>query len=80
MTEIIDFLLTFEGLCGCKIGTKLLFLTTHHPQIDGQTKMVNKILYTLLRTTIKKTLRIWEECLPHVEFAYNKAIHSTTQL
>ena len=28
---------------------------------------------------IKKNLREWEECLPHVEFAYNRAIHSTTQ-
>jgi hypothetical protein len=29
---------------------------------------------------IKKNLREWEDCLPHVEFAYNKAVHSTTQL
>ena len=29
---------------------------------------------------IKKNLREWEECLPHVEFAYNRAVHSTTQL
>ena len=21
---------------------------------------------------------MWEECLPHVEFAYNRAVHSTT--
>src|SRR4051812_40374813 len=28
---------------------------------------------------IKKNLREWEECLPHVEFAYNRAVHSTTQ-
>jgi hypothetical protein len=29
---------------------------------------------------IKKNLREWEDCLPHVEFAYNRAVHSTTQL
>src|SRR3954469_19996866 len=29
---------------------------------------------------IKKNLREWEECLPHVEFAYNRAVHTTTQL
>ena len=23
---------------------------------------------------------MWEECLPHVEFAYNRDVHSTTQL
>ena len=22
---------------------------------------------------------MWEECLPHVEFAYNRAVHSTTK-
>ncbi|XP_039855422.1 uncharacterized protein LOC120713552 [Panicum virgatum] len=29
---------------------------------------------------IKKNLKVWEDCLPHVEFAYNRAIHSTTQM
>ena len=28
---------------------------------------------------INKNLREWEECLPHVEFPYNRAVHSTTQ-
>ena len=28
---------------------------------------------------IKKNLREWDECLPHVEFAYNRVVHSTTQ-
>jgi hypothetical protein len=27
-----------------------------------------------------KDLKDWEECLPHVEFAYNRALHSTTNL
>jgi hypothetical protein len=29
---------------------------------------------------IEKNLCEWEDCLPHVEFAYNRAVHSTTQL
>ena len=57
-----------------KIGTKLLFSTTCHPQTDGQTKVVNKTLSTFLRAFIKKNLRTWEECLLHVEFAYNRTI------
>jgi hypothetical protein len=32
----------------------------------------------LLRAILKKNLKMWEESLPHVEFAYNKAVHSTT--
>ena len=61
-------------------SSDLLFSTTCHPQTDGQTEVVNRILSTLLRIMIKKNLREWEECLPHVEFAYNRSVHSTTQL
>ena len=61
-----------------KLGTKLLFSTTCHPQNDGKTEVVNRTLGTLLRTVLKKNLKSWEACLPHVEFAYNRAVHSTT--
>ncbi|KAK1654017.1 hypothetical protein QYE76_071822 [Lolium multiflorum] len=50
-----------------KLGTKLLFSTTCHPQTDGQTEVVNRTLSQLLRSMIKKNLKDWEECLPHVE-------------
>jgi len=50
-----------------KIRAKLLFSTTCHPQTNGQTGVVNKTLSTLLRAIIKKNLRTWEECLPHVK-------------
>jgi hypothetical protein len=63
-----------------KLGTKLLFSTTCHPQIDGQTEVVNCTLPTMLRAILKKKLKMWEECLPHIEFAYNRAIHSTTKV
>jgi hypothetical protein len=62
-----------------KLGTKLLFSTTCHPQTDGQTEVVNRTLSTLLRAVISKNIKTWEECLPHVEFAYNRTIHSATK-
>jgi hypothetical protein len=34
----------------------------------------------MLRAILKKNLKMWEECLPHVEFAYNRATHSTTKV
>ena len=43
-------------------------------------EVVNRTLSMLLRAMIKKNLKVWEDCLPHVEFAYNRAIHSTTQM
>ncbi|KAK1694461.1 hypothetical protein QYE76_011158 [Lolium multiflorum] len=61
-----------------KFGIKLLFSSSSHPQTDGQTEVVNRSLSTLLRTLVKKNLKSWEECLPHAEFAYNRAKHSTT--
>ena len=63
----------------CKLGTKLLFSTTCHPQTDGQTEVVNKTLSTLLMAIIKKNITTCEKCLPHVEFSYNLTIHSTTK-
>jgi hypothetical protein len=62
-----------------KLGTRLLFSTTCHPQTDGQTEVVNQTLSMLLRAVLKKNLKLWEESLPHVEFAYNRAVHSTTK-
>ncbi|KAG7564135.1 Reverse transcriptase domain [Arabidopsis suecica] len=73
------FLSYFWKTLWSKLGTKLLFSTTCHPQTDGQTEVVNRTLGTLLRTLIKKNLRTWEECLPHIEFAYNHAVHSASK-
>ena len=33
----------------------------------------------MLRAVISQNIKSWEECLPHVEFAYNRTIHSTTK-
>jgi hypothetical protein len=63
-----------------KLGTKLLFSITCHPQTDGQMEVVNHTLGTMLRVVLKKNLKMWEECLPHVQFAYNWATHSTTKV
>jgi hypothetical protein len=63
-----------------KLGTKLLFSTTCHTQTDGQIKVVNRMLFTMLKTVLKKNIKMWEESLPHVEFAYTRSLHSTIKM
>ena len=56
----------------------LFFSTTCHPQTDGQTKVVNRTLGQMLRCFISGNPRAWENLLPHIEFAYNRVVNSTT--
>jgi hypothetical protein len=74
------FLSHFWRTLWFKLGTKLLFYTTCHPQTDGQIEVVNQTLSTMLRAVLKDNLRLWEECLPHFDFAYNRSIHCPTKL
>jgi hypothetical protein len=74
------FLSHFWRTLWFKLGTKLLFFTTCHSQMDGQTEVVNRTSSTILWVILKTNLKLWEECLPHIEFAYNRSIHSTTKV
>ena len=38
---------------------------------------MNRTLGQLLRAIIKKNVKSWDESLPHVEFAYNRVVHSS---
>jgi hypothetical protein len=57
-----------------------LFSITCHPQTDGQTDVINRILSTMLRAILKTNLKLWKECLPHIEFAHNRFVYSTTKV
>ncbi|XP_073139089.1 uncharacterized protein [Henckelia pumila] len=45
---------------------------------EEKTEVVNRTLGTLLCSFIKRNLKNWEDCLPFIEFAYNRSVHSTT--
>ena len=72
------FLSHFWRVLWSKLGTKLLYSTTCHPQTDGQTEVVNRTLSQLLRVCLLKNLKSWEESLSFIEFAYNRQVHKTT--
>jgi hypothetical protein len=59
--------------------TKLKRITSFHPQTDKQTKVVNKIMFILLRGYCNKHPKLWDEQIPYVQHAYKRALNSSTQ-
>ncbi|KAJ9508332.1 hypothetical protein QJQ45_011839 [Haematococcus lacustris] len=48
-------------------------LSAYHPETDGQTERVNRVIEEMLRHFIRPDQRDWAEYLPLVEFAINNA-------
>jgi len=63
-----------------KARNKTNFSTSFHPQTDGQIKVFNRSLSTTLRSIMKGNHKFWDEYLPHIEFAYNRVVHKTTNI
>ena len=62
-----------------RLGTKQSPSTAYHPESDGQTERVNRVLSEMLRHFVNKsTYDNWDENLPLAEFAHNNAKSSAT--
>jgi hypothetical protein len=59
-------------------GTQLHLRIAYHPQIDGQTKVVNKCLETYLMCFSLENQNKWAQWLPLIEWLYNTSYHTTT--
>ena len=60
------------------IGAKHNRSTAFHPQTDGQTERVNRVLEDMLRHYVGETDHTeWDICLPTAEFAINNAFHES---
>jgi hypothetical protein len=72
------FLSTFWSSLWSLLDTKLTKSTTFHPQTDGQTEVVNRMIVHILRMYNSKHPRTWDESLPYAQHSYNRALHSST--
>jgi hypothetical protein len=72
------FLSTFWSSLWSLLDTKLTKSTTFHPQTDGQTEVVNRMIVHILHMYNSKHPHTWDESLPYVQHSYNRALHSST--
>jgi hypothetical protein len=60
------------------LGTKLLMLTSFHPQMDGASEHAIRSISQILRVKVHPGQQDWAEHIPMVEFALNSAISSSS--
>lgn len=56
-------------------GTTLSLSSAYHPETDGQTENVNKVIEMYLRSTVQENPKSWIDLLPWVEMWYNTSYH-----
>jgi len=60
-------------------GSKLHMNSAFHPQSDGQTEVVNKIIAMYLRCLTRDRPRQWVKWLPWAEYVYNTSFQSAVR-
>lgn len=67
-----------KSLCEI-IGTQHTKSTSYHPQTDGQTERMNKVLEDMMRHYITPKMDTWDVMLPVLEFAINNSWQESIQ-
>lgn len=57
-------------------GMKLCMSSAYHPQIDGQTEAMNRVIEQYLRAFVHQKPATWGRFLIWAEWSYNTSIHS----
>jgi Chromo (CHRromatin Organisation MOdifier) domain len=68
----------WKSLCQ-QLGTEIRLTSAFHPEADGQTERVNRVLIELLRSMVDEAQSDWDDHLSSCEIAYNTSVHSGTQ-
>jgi hypothetical protein len=61
-------------------GMNLNLSTTYHPESDGQTERVNRVIEDMLRMYVMDKPSKWEDYLHLVEFAYNNGYQTSLKM
>ena len=61
-----------------KLKIKLKFSYVHHPQTDGQTKVVNRSVGNFIRCLVGDKKKGWDLILPQEKNSYNNSINRST--
>ena len=77
---VIHFLSTFWKNLFALSGTKLAMSSAYHPQIDGQTEVVNRGLEQYLDAFVQDNPYTWITLLSWAEFHYNTNYHSSLKM
>ncbi|CAN6685912.1 unnamed protein product [Malus baccata var. baccata] len=59
------------------LGSRLLYSTAYHPQIDRQSERTMQTLEDMLTLPVLQFGDTWHKRLPLIEFAYNNCFHSS---
>ncbi|MCO5580906.1 hypothetical protein L7F22_034779 [Adiantum nelumboides] len=62
------------------LGTQLNLSTAYHPETDGQTERVNRVIEDMLRAYCNQQPQKWIKFLHLVEFAYNFSHHWSLEM
>jgi len=72
------FLSAFLWSLWSMLETKITKSTTFHPQTNGQTEVVNRMVIHIMRMYNSKHPHTWDESIPYVQHSYNKSLHNST--
>jgi hypothetical protein len=60
------------------LKTKMVLSSARHPQHDGQTEIINRLVEVMLRAYVAEDQASWSTWLHLLEYAYNSTVHSST--
>ena len=73
----VKFTSTFWTSFCEQVGIKLKMSSAYHPQTNGQTERMNRVIVDMMRHYINPTHDDWDEHLMAIEFAVNNAFQQS---